>query len=66
MNELCVICGSGETFVKKLDEPRGWHCIKCAANAGNPTAIELLDHQRVTNVVEELFFPQPLCTETIQ
>lgn len=66
MNYKCVACGSGEVFVKHLDEPKGWHCINCAAKAGEPTALQVLAQQQTYNMVEELLFPRPLCTEVIQ
>lgn len=54
--QVCDLCQTRRPFIRNLDT-RLWLCLECAANAGEPTALQLRAQKEATRILDRILMP---------
>lgn len=56
MSDTCEVCGQEPALVWNELEKR-WYGVNCAANAGEPTALQLRAQKEATRILDRILMP---------
>lgn len=64
MTDTCEVCGQEPGLVPNLEDGK-LYGVNCAANAGEPTALQLRAHKEATRILDRILMPVQELEEVI-